>query len=158
MASDWRGWRRIGVNEQRFRWAIVANPDYMTNRLVVRVEDRPSLRLNVRRPPVGEPNFVRACIEEAQRRGWPESCAKMHLSIDLCLHGSAPANALPGHGVAPVVRQLAEAVFQQERSAVGPLHDALIEAGLTELAVHFRDPGEWHPKGCWAVDVLTGRS
>ncbi|OAI53022.1 hypothetical protein AYO44_16365 [Planctomycetaceae bacterium SCGC AG-212-F19] len=34
--------------------------------------------------------------------------------------------------------------------------DALEEAGHTELAEHFRAE-EWHPKGCWAVDLVLGK-
>ncbi len=55
------------------------------------------------------------------------------------------------------VRELAEAVYQQDQAAIGPLHDALLDAGLTDLAEHFNDPAESHPKGCWAVDLLTAR-
>lgn len=36
------------------------------------------------------------------------------------------------------------------------LHDALIDAGHSELAVHFRQ-ATWHPKGCWPVDLLLGK-
>jgi hypothetical protein len=32
------------------------------------------------------------------------------------------------------------------------LHDALLDAGRSDLAEHFSDP--WHPKGCWAVDLI----
>jgi hypothetical protein len=60
--------------------------------------------------------------------------------------------------VPTTIRGLAEAVYQQEWTAVSPLHDALLDAGLTELAEHFQVAGGWHPKGCWAVDVLTGRA
>jgi hypothetical protein len=38
-----------------------------------------------------------------------------------------------------------------------PLVNALLEAGHHELAEHFRCE-EWHPKGCWALDVILGRS
>jgi hypothetical protein len=41
---------------------------------------------------------------------------------------------------------------------VGPLHDALLDAGLAELAEHFAAGEEGHPKGCWALDALTGRT
>ena len=39
------------------------------------------------------------------------------------------------------------------------LADALEEAGCTEEAIlrHCREPGE-HVRGCWVVDLLTGRS
>jgi hypothetical protein len=35
------------------------------------------------------------------------------------------------------------------------LHDALLEAGHSELAEHFRTPN--HPRGCWGVDFLLGK-
>jgi hypothetical protein len=56
------------------------------------------------------------------------------------------------------VRERAEAVYRQDRAAVGPLHDALLDAGLSDLADHFTDAAEWHPKGCWAIDLITGRA
>jgi hypothetical protein len=37
------------------------------------------------------------------------------------------------------------------------LADALEEAGHLELAEHFRKE-EWHPKGCWVVDMILGKS
>jgi hypothetical protein len=60
--------------------------------------------------------------------------------------------------VPTAVRDLADAVYHSEQAAVGPLHDALLDAGLTELADHFTEATERHPKGCWAVDLLTGRA
>jgi hypothetical protein len=36
------------------------------------------------------------------------------------------------------------------------LHDALLEAGHPDLAAHFQAE-QWHPKGCWVVDLLLGR-
>jgi hypothetical protein len=38
------------------------------------------------------------------------------------------------------------------------LHDALTGANQPSLAEHFRDPNEWHPKGCWALDLILGKS
>lgn len=35
------------------------------------------------------------------------------------------------------------------------LHDALLDAGLTSLADHFRQPE--HPKGCWLLDQILGK-
>lgn len=37
------------------------------------------------------------------------------------------------------------------------LHDALVDAGHLELAEHFKE-GESHPKGCWVLDVLLGKT
>jgi cell wall assembly regulator SMI1 len=81
-----------------------------------------------------------------------------HLIRLLCHILGDPSRLAPEGGPYPAaVVQLAESVYQQEQAAIGPLHDALLDAGLTELAEHFADKSEWHPKGCWALDWLTGR-
>jgi hypothetical protein len=63
---------------------------------------------------------------------------------------------------------LARAVYDGDLGACGPLHDALLEDGLPELAAHFwQPPASWlgrvwkslrrpepHPKGCWALDAI----
>jgi len=36
------------------------------------------------------------------------------------------------------------------------LHDALLRAGHPHLAEHF-DKEQWHPKGCWALDLMMGK-
>jgi hypothetical protein len=36
------------------------------------------------------------------------------------------------------------------------LHDALLESGRADLAGHFARE-QWHPKGCWAVDLILGK-
>ncbi len=54
------------------------------------------------------------------------------------------------------VRRLAEASSKGDTSARIPLHDALLEAGHDELAAHFRE--NKHPRGCWALDLILGRS
>jgi hypothetical protein len=36
------------------------------------------------------------------------------------------------------------------------LRDALLDSGHTELAEHFRT--KEHPKGCWALDLILGKS
>jgi hypothetical protein len=53
-----------------------------------------------------------------------------------------------------IVVQLAESLYAGQDRALA-LHDALLEAGHAELAEHFRQE-TWHPKGCWAVDVILG--
>ncbi len=52
--------------------------------------------------------------------------------------------------------QLAESLYAGTDCAFA-LHDALLEAGQAELAEHFARE-QWHPKGCWAVDLLFGKS
>lgn len=53
------------------------------------------------------------------------------------------------------VVKLAEAMYAGEYCSFA-LHDALLEAGHPELAEHFREKD--HPKGCWAMDVILGKS
>lgn len=53
------------------------------------------------------------------------------------------------------VMQLAEAMYAGEKCAFA-LRDALLETGRTVLADHFIGP--IHPKGCWALDQILGRS
>jgi hypothetical protein len=43
----------------------------------------------------------------------------------------------------------------QESDCHFALHDALLEAGQSELAQHFTEP--FHPKGCWAIDLILGK-
>jgi len=52
------------------------------------------------------------------------------------------------------VVQLAQAMYVGEDCAFA-LHDALVEAGRLEFAVHFKT-GE-HPKGCWVLDLILGK-
>lgn len=53
------------------------------------------------------------------------------------------------------VIKLAEAVYLGA-DCVFALHDALLDAGATELAGHFTASD--HPKGCWALDLLLGKT
>ena len=66
----------------------------------------------------------------------------------------------------PGVRALAVATYQElslphgalDATRLGVLADALEDAGCAEgaLAEHLRSPGP-HVRGCWVVDLLTGR-
>lgn len=62
---------------------------------------------------------------------------------------------VPAH-LPRAVCDLAEALYSGTDCAAA-LHDALLEAGHTELAKHFRDPDESHPKGCFALDALLNK-
>lgn len=53
------------------------------------------------------------------------------------------------------ITHLAESAYEGEPCAFA-LHDALLEAGQADLAEHFREPE--HPKGCWALDLILGKS
>jgi len=65
------------------------------------------------------------------------------------------------------VRLLAQAAYDERMLPSGQLHaerlgilaDALEDAGCTEAAIleHLRGPGP-HIRGCWVVDLLTGRT
>ena len=88
MAGMWHEWRLLVADGQRFRWQCSFNHPlemlsvgfaerghlWSPDLLLVRPEDRSSRRLTVSWPPckgpVVKPGLVRACIDEARRRGW----------------------------------------------------------------------------------------
>jgi hypothetical protein len=98
MAKVWRGYRLIVVTGGRFRWAChFHHPMEVLSRayakrgatwtldtLLVRPEDQPERLLRVTWPacygPVLKPAFVRACIEEATRRGWPSQVRNLEFA------------------------------------------------------------------------------
>jgi hypothetical protein len=105
MAADWKNWRSIVVGGQRFRWQptlLVAwdahypdpiPPDYVR----VRSESNPNHFLHVTcgvsEIGVVTPGIVRAWIEAALSRGWPERVPQMQL---IGVDGSrCPLVALP---------------------------------------------------------------
>jgi hypothetical protein len=55
----------------------------------------------------------------------------------------------------PEIVSLAEAQYAGKGDHFA-LCDALADAGHPELAEHFGTPG--HPKGCWALDLILGKS
>jgi hypothetical protein len=68
-----------------------------------------------------------------------------------------PFRPVPVRAESPAtVRQLAQSLYDGADCAFA-LHDALLEAGQTELAEHFAPVEKWHPKGCWAVDAILGK-
>jgi hypothetical protein len=51
---------------------------------------------------------------------------------------------------------MARELYGCERGFFGLRH--LLESfGYPELAEHFVDPEDWHPKGCWVVDEILGK-
>jgi hypothetical protein len=99
-------------------------------------------------------------------------------TMDLCL--SSPDAVAERHEQARILREIAGNPFQKPaipdywpatvtQLAVSlysgadcafALHDALLEAGhadVAQLAEHFREQGQWHPKGCWALDLILGK-
>lgn len=62
-------------------------------------------------------------------------------------------------GLTATVTQLAETIYQDRSFGSMPiLADALENAGCTNADIlnHCRQPGE-HVRGCWVIDLLTGR-
>lgn len=59
----------------------------------------------------------------------------------------------PAAWPAPVVA-LAQALYEGEKCHFA-MHDTLLGAGHPELAEHFRE--EFHPKGCFALDLILGK-
>jgi hypothetical protein len=55
----------------------------------------------------------------------------------------------------PAVVNLAQAVYNGADAGFA-LHDALLESGFPDLAAHFQEE-QWHPKGCWAVDLILAK-
>jgi hypothetical protein len=51
------------------------------------------------------------------------------------------------------VSQLADAMYEGE-PCHDVLRDALLDAGFPDLADHFAQPEQAHPKGCWVVDLI----
>lgn len=87
-----------------------------------------------------------------QKRRYAEQKAQCDLLRHIMGNPFRPL-ASPAHWPEPVVR-LAEGVYAGEASAFA-LHDALLDAGHAELAEHFREG--FHPKGCWATDLILGK-
>jgi hypothetical protein len=121
MAKVWRGYRLIVVASQRFRWAChfhypmealstsyaKRGATWPPDTLVVRPEERPERLLRVTWPacygPILKPVLVRACIEEALRRGWLSDSANLEFAgAELPVPG---ANQ-PHHDAVDAVRDL----------------------------------------------------
>jgi hypothetical protein len=56
----------------------------------------------------------------------------------------------------PTIVMLAKGVYAGEPTGHATLGSFLAKAGHAELAEHFRLES-WHPKGCWAVDLILGK-
>ena len=67
-----------------------------------------------------------------------------------------PFRHAPSQAWTATVMDLAQAAYNGDDNRL-ILADALEESGCLELAEHFRRE-EWHPKGCWAMDLILGKS
>lgn len=65
-----------------------------------------------------------------------------------------PSTAPPGWP--ETVVQLAQSLYDGQDCAFA-LHDALLDAGLVQFADHFK-PETGHPKGCWLLDLILGKT
>jgi hypothetical protein len=78
-----------------------------------------------------------------------------------CIFGPLPFRPIPldPSWTAPTVKQLTEAIYEERAFDRLPvLADALEDAGCNQpdIIQHCRSGGE-HIRGCWVVDLLTGR-
>jgi hypothetical protein len=97
-------------------------------------------------------NFFETLAERVQVR-----TETRELQAELLRHiFGNPFRPVPLPSLPPAVVGLAEAVYAGDDGDFA-LSDALEEAGCVELAEHFRVP-QWHPKGCFALDLILGRS
>lgn len=110
MATGKKRTRPLALDGRRFRWRCEFNDPleafsvgyaerggaWPPDTLVVRPEDGPHRLLTVTWPackgPVVTPGLVRACIEEALRRGWLTEVPDMELmSTDVPTGGASPS-------------------------------------------------------------------
>jgi hypothetical protein len=107
-----------------------------------------------------------SCLREETLPGSGVAAAKLP-SLLRCIFGNPfrPCT-LDGSLLTPTVVGLAEAAYEDrvmpggllDPARLAVLADALEEAGAGgALLDHLRGPGE-HCRGCWAIDLLTGRS
>jgi hypothetical protein len=104
--------------------------------------------------------------------GWFESRYGRRSDLPLanllrCVFGNPyqPVSVEPGQ-LTPTVESLAHAAYEErllpsgelDPDRIGILADAMEEAGIDGgMLSHLRGPGK-HARGCWVVDVLTGRA
>lgn len=115
---------------------------------------------------LGYPNALFAARGAAGYRGrrgqgerwlWSGSLQPQPQHADLLRHiVGNPFQSRPAPQCLANERTLAAALYAGEACAFA-LHDALLDAGRPELAEHFQGADDWHPKGCWAVDLVLGK-
>jgi hypothetical protein len=108
-----------------------------------------------------------ATVRAAPRGDGPQGRAARAYQVQLlrCLFGNPfrPSPPLPAAALRwndRLVAQLAQAIYDEGRWQDLPLlADALLDAGCDneEVLAHLRGPGT-HVRGCWVLDLLTGRS
>jgi hypothetical protein len=123
------------------------------------------------------PREVASAREQAEKTPWwafwnrgkarsREEAFQCHLLRDIVGNPFQPVTLDPGW-LTPTVKVLAEAAYEEralplgelDAARLGVLADALEDAGCgnADLLGHLRGPGP-HVRGCWALDLLLGRS
>jgi hypothetical protein len=105
-------------------------------------------------------------IQADQGRAWSDEvhAARADARYEVLLEHASLLRHIIGNPLCPFqtpsswpssVTSLAQALYNQEPCHFA-LHDALLDCGQQELAEHFKQEG--HPKGCWALDAILGKS
>jgi hypothetical protein len=105
--------------------------------------------------------YGEAGLDGRDAKGW--ACETLR-----CIFGNAPCPAIFDCSRAtPVVHALAEAVYEHrllpggelDPARLGVLADALEDAGCSDelILLHLRSSGP-HVRGCWALDLILGKS
>jgi hypothetical protein len=102
----------------------------------------------------------------SERTNTEEGAAQAHLLRDIFGNPFRPATISPAW-LTPTVKNLATAAYENRTLSAGTLEharlavlaDALEDAGCTnsDILYHLRCPGP-HVRGCWALDLLLGKS
>jgi hypothetical protein len=114
-------------------------------------------RVSARRARAFAVDAVRASGGIAERMAeWQRQCALIR-----CIFGDPFARKnIDRTWVTPTTKKMAELAYEERRFDDLPiLADALEDAGCdnADILNHCRQPGE-HVRGCWVVDLLTGRN
>jgi hypothetical protein len=113
----------------------------------------------LRASPGDEVRAARAAWVTAQVAKTQEQTSQCHLLREMLGNPFRPRSINPSCQT-PQVARLAQGIYDNRAFDRLPvLADALEDAGCTDAAIlgHCREPRE-HVRGCWLVDMLTGRS
>lgn len=92
------------------------------------------------------------CMFLLGKSAWTTNATEAHLLRHIIGNPFQPSQPPPSWPA--TVISLAQSLDDQE-SVHFALHDALLDAGYPDLAEHFKE--SYHPKGCWALDVILGK-
>ena len=101
-----------------------------------------------------EPTGLIGPVELSQFPGWATERREQAALLRHIVGNPFRPYPVPAFWPSTVV-ELAQAVYDGHGDH-RVLSDAVEEVGHQELAEHFRGE-EWHPKGCWGLDLILGR-